>query len=94
MTIEERHKLYQQIMWDYNISSADIEAVLLGKKKKIAHYDRQAIFLKLLESYSWFTIVELFSAKEIKLLLTDEVIKKLRFKSLRVKYEFVQKRCS
>ena len=32
MNKKERHKLFKQIMWDYNISPIDVEAVLQGKK--------------------------------------------------------------
>lgn len=92
MNIEERHKIFRQIMWDYNISEVDIEAVLRGEKRSAGHYDKQAVFVKLLESFSWFTVVSLFSPEELRKLLSDDAIKKLRFKSLRIKYEFVQKR--
>jgi len=79
-------------MWDYHISPEDVEAVLKGSNDSAGHYDKQAIFIKLLESYSWFTIVQLLSPLELRQMLTDDVVKKLRFKSLRTKYEFVQKR--
>jgi hypothetical protein len=79
-------------MWDYNISPGDVEAVLQGKRDSIGHYNTKAIFVKLLESVSWFTIVQLFSPEELRELLSDDVIKKLRFKTLRTQYEFVQKR--
>jgi hypothetical protein len=92
MKLEERHILFRQIMWDYNISPVDIDAVLQGKRETIGHYNKQAIFIKLLESFSWFTILQLFSPEELRELLSDDVVKKLRFKSLRIKYEFVQKR--
>ena len=92
MNKKERHKIFRQIMWDYNISAVDVEAVLQGKKDVIGHYAKQTIFIKLLESYSWFTIVQLFSPDELRQLLSDDVVKKLRFESLRNKYEFVQKR--
>lgn len=92
MNIEDRHTIFRQIMWDYNISAVDVEEVLEGKRDTIEHYNKQAIFIKLLESFSWFTIVQLFSPDELRQLLSDDVIKKLRFKTLRTKYEFVQKR--
>jgi len=92
MKIEERHKLFRQIMWDYNISPDDVDDVLLGRKDMAGHYNKQTVFIKLLESYPWFTILQIFSPEELKLLLSDDVVKKLRIKSLRTKYEFVQKR--
>jgi hypothetical protein len=79
MNNKERHKLFRQIMWDYNIAPEDVDAVLLGNKVTAGHYDKQTIFIKLLESFSWFTIVQLFSPEELRQLLTDDAIKKLSF---------------
>ena len=88
----ERNKLLRQIMWDYNIPAADIEALLSGSNEKAGHYSRKALFQKMLESYSWFTILGVFTPDEIKSLLTDNVINGLRAPSLKKKYEFVKKR--
>ena len=92
MTSAERKKLLKQIMWDYRISPEEVDAVLKGKAEKAGHYNREVIFIKLLESYSWFIILQLFSPLEIKKLLTDDVIKRLCFKSLQIKYGYVRKR--
>lgn len=92
MSTEERQIIFRQIMWDYNISPEAVDAVFCGRADRAGHYDKQALFVKLLESFSWFTIVQLFSPEELRKLLSDEVVKKLRFKSLQTKYEFVQKR--
>jgi len=88
----EKKRLFKQIMWDYNIPPEDIEAVFEGKQTHAGHYTRDTLFLKLLESYSWFTILQLFPINEIQDLLTSSTISKLRSKSLRKKYEFVQQR--
>ena len=87
-----RNTVLKQILWDYAISVEDIEAVLQGDKKQAGYYNQEMIFLKILESYSWFTILQIFSPIQIKYLLTNKVIKKLRSPSLRIKYEFVQQR--
>ena len=92
MDSAEKKKLFNQIMWDYNISPEDVESVFAGTKTHAGHYTRETLFLKLLESYSWFTIVQLLSMDEIQALLTSSTINKLKSKSLRKKYEFVQKR--
>ena len=94
MNIAEKHKILNQILWDYNISTEDIEAVLRGEIKFAGHYSREMIFQKLIESYSWFTIIQMFTPNEIQGLLTNKTISKLRSPSLRQKYEFVQKRLS
>lgn len=92
MEATKRNSILKQILWDYAISVEDIEAVLQGDKKQAGHYNQEMIFLKILESYPWYTILQLFSPIQIKYLLTDQVIKKLRSPSLRIKYEFVQQR--
>lgn len=92
METAKRDTVLKQILWDYAISVEDIEAVLQGDKKHAGHYNQEMIFLKILESYPWFTILQLFSPIQIKQLLTNKVIKKLRSPSLRQKYEFVYQR--
>ena len=92
METAKRNTVLKQILWDYDISVEDIEAVLRGDRKLAGHYTQEMIFLKILESYSWFTVLQLFSPIQIKQLLTTQVIKKLRSASLRQKYEFVQQR--
>ena len=92
MDTAEKNKLFKQIFWDYDIPSEDIEAVLKGEKYLTGHYTREMIFQKILESYSWFTIIQLFSPNEIQDLLTSKTIANLRSPALRKKYEFIQKR--
>ena len=92
METAERNTILKQILWDYSISAEEIDAVLRGEVKQAGHYNQDMIFVKILESYSWFTILQLFSPDQIKSLLTTQVISKLRSPSLRRKYEFVRKR--
>ncbi len=92
MDTAEKNKLLKQIVWDYDIPPEEIQAVFNGKKISVGHYTRETLFLKLIESYSWFTIIQLFTVNEIQVLLTNGTIAKLRSPSLRKKYEFVQKR--
>jgi hypothetical protein len=92
MDTSERNKILHQLIWDYNIPSEDIDAVIKGKKISAGHYTREMLFQKMIESYPWFTILQLFKPAEIKTLLTSRTITKLRSPSLRLKYEFVQKR--
>ena len=92
METAERRKLLKQILWDYNLPEEEIEGVFKDENKTVKHYNREMLFLKIIESYPWFTVIQLFEPTEIKILLTTQVIKKLRSQSLRQKYEFVQKR--
>ena len=88
----EKNELLRQILWDYNIPAEEIESVLKGEKRQAGHYTREMLFHRIVESYSWFTIIQLFTPNEIQVLLTSQAISKLRSPSLRKQYEFIQKR--
>jgi len=92
MKEQERNRLLKQIMWDYDIPAADIDALLSGRKEKAGHYSRDTLFKRMLESYSWYTILQLFTPTEINNLLTEEIINGLRSASLKKQYGFVKKR--
>jgi hypothetical protein len=73
MEKEERIKILNQILWDYTISVEDVDAVLRGDIKQAGHYNQEMIFLKILESYSWFTILQLFNPNQIKPINADKL---------------------
>lgn len=92
MQPQEKRQLFKQIMWDYNIPPEAIEDVFAGKSKTAGHYTEETLFIKLLESYSWYTIIDLLGLEKINLLLTQKVIQRLRTPELRRQYEYVRER--
>ena len=89
---EERLSLLRSLMWDYNIAPEHCLEVLEGKREKAGHYTEATLFRKLLESYSWFTILSIIPSERILQLLTNKTIQSLRFKSLKKRYEFIRSR--
>jgi hypothetical protein len=79
-------------MWDSSISPEEMMEVFEDKRSHIRNYDKTALFKRILESYPWFTVIQLFSNAQIAELLTEEVIKKLRSASLRRQYNYARKR--
>lgn len=92
METQSTTKLLRQLIWDYNIPANEIEDVLSGKKLRAGHYTREQLFIKILETYPWYTVLQILTPEEILKLLTPEVIRKLRTPSLRKKYDFVRSR--
>lgn len=84
--------LYRQLSWDYKIPAEDIVLLINGQLDRVGHYTRKDIFKKALESYSWFTVLRLFSPEQVLELLTDDLIQSLRMPSLRKHYAFIKKR--
>ena len=62
------------------------------EKEKAGHYSKTDIFKKIIESYPWFTILNILPVEAVQKLLSDELIQKLRSDSLRSKYTYVKSR--
>ena len=92
MDKNQQHKLLQSIMWDYDISAADMEKLLDGKIDKAGHYTREKLFTKMLIGLPWYSIIQLLPVEEVKKMLTDEVIGTLWPRSVQKQYEYVKKR--
>jgi hypothetical protein len=89
MTLEEKAKLLSNLLWDTNQNVNEIWPVYEGTVEKIGYIDKTFLFKRTLESYSWFTVLELFPIHEVKIRLTKELILKLRSQSLQKKYLFL-----
>ncbi len=89
---EERLNLMRSLMWDYNIPPEHCLEVLEGTREKAGHYTESTLFRKLLESFSWFTVLYVLPPERILRLLTDKNLQSLRFKSLTTRYEFIRSR--
>jgi hypothetical protein len=92
MDKQQRHKVLQSVMWDYQISADDMAELLDGTIDKAGHYTRKMLFAKMLTGLPWFTIIQLLPVENVKEMLTDEVIATLWPKSVQKQYEYVRKR--
>ena len=79
-------------MWDYSISTDDMEDLLAGKIDKAGHYSRENLFAKMLKGLPWYTLLQLLSPVNVKKLLTEEVIESLWPESVKTQYKYVKKR--
>ena len=82
LTRLEKVNLLTELIWDYEIPGEQVLDLLEGKRETAGPYTAETIFRKLLESYSWFTILGILGPERVLLLLTDRTIESLRFKSL------------
>ena len=89
---DESRELVKKILWDYNISLDKVVDVIDGKREYAGHYNREKLFIKVLESFSWTTVLDIFSLSDVKELLTPGVVSKLRTPSLRDRYDNIRKK--
>jgi hypothetical protein len=92
MDQQQRHKILRSVMWDYNIPESEIEKLLDGKIDKAGHYTRETLFAKMLTSLSWYTIIRLIPAADVKKLLSDKVIEQIWPRSVQKQYRYVKQR--
>lgn len=90
--MEKREEILSRLVWDYKITAQEVDAVLKGQIERAGHYTRSSIFLRLIESFPWFTVLSVLTPEEVRDLLTRELIRKIRSPYLRSKYEFIRQR--
>jgi len=92
MTKSKRLELFRQIMWDSSLTPEEVMQVFDGDQSEVPNINKSALFRRLLESYPWYTLLELFPNHQLASLLTEEVISKLRSESLKRQYAYARKR--
>lgn len=75
-------EVLKNILWDYNITEEEVELILEGKKKTFS-LSKEKLYARLLLSVNWYKLLEIFGKEKIKELLSDEVLKYIRFKDIR-----------
>jgi hypothetical protein len=78
-----------KIFWDYNVDIKPLEDFLNDNRL----YDDKAerILIRIFERAYWYEIVSLLGIENLRLVLTKEFIKKIRFKDLQKRLEFARK---
>ena len=85
--VEELVEIARTINWDYNYKPEDLAEVLAGRRERVGHFDKQALFVRMLKSLPWHRTVTALGIEEVKRLLTPEAIARLWPPSLREDYE-------
>lgn len=81
----------KQIIWDYNISEQELTQLLNHKVSHINGFALKNLYLRMIMSYSWHTLVKNLSREQLKEALDDEVIKSVFPKKLQGKFQYVKK---
>lgn len=84
---EEQRSILRQCLWDLNLTPEEFLAIIEGRLVK-KWPDRAFCVARLLESVNWFKIVKVISPEALCKLWTDEVKKKVRFKTVKEGMDF------
>lgn len=85
--METREEILKRINWDYHYTVEEIDLII-----KSDDFRRKKPFLiKLLKSVQWYTLLDNFNEKEIKEMLSPDVVNNLPVESLREKYRYASR---
>lgn len=83
-------RIVRAVVWDYRYDADDVVAVLRGRRERIGHLDKPALFVRMLQTLPWQRIVAALSIGEVRRLLTPETIARLWPPSTRERYERIR----
>lgn len=87
MELIEREKYLSQLFWDRDIPIDVILDILDGITNNYKSVDSNKIYVRLLESYNWHTILQIIKPHQINEILAADAIKKIWNKPLQKRYE-------
>jgi hypothetical protein len=72
--------------WDVDIDPGKLYHLLTGQLNQADHITKERLFRRLMETYSWYQILEIVPADQLNSLLDEELIGTLRTKTLQKRY--------
>jgi len=88
---EEKDKKIKAAFWDYNIEPHNIYLIVLGKREEKGFFTREKILVRLIETLSWYELIDLFGIEFLVKNMGQSIIAKIRNPEIRVRYESARK---
>ncbi len=79
-----------KINWDTPLSTDELYQIFTGIKSHSGGIDKKWIYLRILNSFNWYTVLKIIPKNELSFLLSDEIINNLFPRQLRNKYKHVR----
>jgi hypothetical protein len=86
---ETRIDYLRKVLWDVTVTPAQALSIL-DDGDPIGGLDRQALYNRILRSFSWHVIMRLIPAEQLANALSDDVLHRLWPESLRKRYEYAR----
>ena len=84
-------KLLSKLLWDTYIAPDTAYDILLGTAKADAQRpDLSNLYVKILSTYDWYTILKMVPRERLEEMLDDSVLKRLFPKSLQQRYIYAR----
>ncbi len=90
MSIDDKKQLLGKAFWDREIDPDLLYAFIHGKTDSIPLMFPKSIYLRLLSTYDWYTLLSLLPMETLEKAMSDEVLDSLFPRTLRRKYRFAR----
>lgn len=80
----------RRVLWDIEVDSYAVLQALDGRAPIPGRLEMATLYAKLLNSYSWHTLLRIIPAERLKEALGDDVLRRLWPVSLRSRYEYAR----
>ncbi len=87
MQSSETAQQLAKAFWDVSVDPDDLNKLLTGESEKVGHITRERLYRRLMETFSWYQVLEIVPGDQIKNMLDEKTISKLRNKTLQKRYE-------
>ena len=94
LTQKEKKRLLVQAFWDQKVEGEALLSVISAPHSRALSRgpDRIQVFVRLLSTYDWYTLLKLIPKSALAEALSEEVLTRLYPKELRENYEYARKR--
>ncbi len=89
-TIDERKQILQKAFWDKPIDLDTLNALISGEIESIPLMSSKSIYIKLLSTFDWYTLLALLPKETLKKVLSDDVLNGLFPKTRQSKYRYAR----
>ncbi len=87
MQTSETAQQLAKAFWDVDADPVELYRLLTGESEKVGHITRERLYRRLMETFSWYQVLEIVPGDQIKNMLDENTISKLRNKTLQKRYE-------
>jgi len=86
MSNSDKKITLRRLFWDYEVSEEEFQDILKGKISRAGHLDKETLYVRILTSLDWYSILDLVGTQHLQELLSESVLSRIYSKDLRRKY--------
>ena len=91
MTRKEKYGTLKKNFWDYNVEFLPLDNFIKMETDDIDEYVYNLVVTRMLERLNWYDIIDILGIEQLKKILSQDTIKRLRSNELKERYERIRR---